>query len=63
MDDNFYRIKRLPPYVFTEVNQMKAQARAAGEDIIDLGHRKIQSRAYVASFNFKGGDQQKKVGV
>ena len=37
MDDNFYRIKRLPPYVFTEVNQMKAQARAAGEDIIDLG--------------------------
>jgi alanine-synthesizing transaminase len=37
MDDNFYRIKRLPPYVFTEVNQMKAEARAAGEDIIDLG--------------------------
>ncbi len=34
-----------------------------GEDIIDLGHRKMQSRAYVASFNFKGGDQQKKVGV
>ena len=37
MDDNFYRIKRLPPYVLTEVNQMKAQERAAGEDIIDLG--------------------------
>ena len=37
MDDNFYRIKRLPPYVFTEVNQMKAEARAVGEDIIDLG--------------------------
>lgn len=37
MDDNFYRIKRLPPYVFTEVNQMKAEARAAGEDIIDFG--------------------------
>lgn len=37
MDDNFYRIKRLPPYVFTEVNQMKAAARATGEDIIDFG--------------------------
>ena len=37
MEKNFYRIKRLPPYVFAEVNAMKAQARAAGEDIIDLG--------------------------
>jgi alanine-synthesizing transaminase len=37
MDDNFYRIKRLPPYVFTEVNKMKAEARAAGDDIIDFG--------------------------
>ncbi|HAA93038.1 MAG TPA: LL-diaminopimelate aminotransferase [Rhodospirillaceae bacterium] len=37
MDDNFYRIKRLPPYVFTEVNQMKAEARAVGDDIIDFG--------------------------
>mgnify|MGYP001333479687 FL=1 len=37
MDDNFYRIKRLPPYVFTAVNQMKAEARARGEDIIDFG--------------------------
>tara|TARA_Y100001933_G_scaffold259312_1_gene308871 strand:+ start:705 stop:1940 length:1236 start_codon:yes stop_codon:yes gene_type:complete len=37
MDDNFYRIKRLPPYVFTAVNQMKAEARALGEDIIDFG--------------------------
>ncbi|MEE2933569.1 MAG: LL-diaminopimelate aminotransferase [Pseudomonadota bacterium] len=37
MDDNFYRIKRLPPYVFTAVNQMKAEARASGEDIIDFG--------------------------
>ncbi|PWC32070.1 LL-diaminopimelate aminotransferase [Azospirillum sp. TSO22-1] len=33
----FHRIKRLPPYVFAEVNAMKARARAAGEDIIDLG--------------------------
>lgn len=33
-----------------------------GQDEIDLGKRKIQSRAYVGSFNFKGGDQQKKVG-
>jgi alanine-synthesizing transaminase len=37
MDETFYRIKRLPPYVFTEVNEMKARARAAGKDIIDFG--------------------------
>ena len=36
-DNQFYRIRRLPPYLFAEVNQMKAAARAAGEDIIDLG--------------------------
>ena len=35
--EEFYRIKRLPPYVFAEVNAMKAAARARGEDIIDLG--------------------------
>ncbi|MEM7021187.1 MAG: LL-diaminopimelate aminotransferase [Pseudomonadota bacterium] len=33
----FHRIRRLPPYVFSEVNTMKAEARAAGRDIIDLG--------------------------
>ena len=33
----FHRTKRLPPYVFAEVNQMKAKARAAGDDIIDFG--------------------------
>ena len=37
MDSEFYRIKRLPPYVFAKVNAMKAKARAAGEDITDLG--------------------------
>ncbi|MCG8361633.1 MAG: LL-diaminopimelate aminotransferase [Kiloniellales bacterium] len=37
MDDDFYRIRRLPPYVFAEVNALKAKARAAGEDIIDFG--------------------------
>ncbi|MDY0241661.1 MAG: aminotransferase class I/II-fold pyridoxal phosphate-dependent enzyme, partial [Rhodospirillaceae bacterium] len=37
METEFHRIKRLPPYVFAEVNAMKAKARAAGEDIIDLG--------------------------
>jgi alanine-synthesizing transaminase len=36
-DPEFHRIRRLPPYVFAEVNQMKAKARAAGRDIIDLG--------------------------
>ena len=33
----FYRIQRLPPYVFAEVNAMKAAARGRGEDIVDLG--------------------------
>jgi len=33
----FHRVRRLPPYVFAEVNAMKAKARAAGRDIIDLG--------------------------
>src|ERR1700722_605709 len=33
----FHRIRRLPPYVFAEVNTAKARARGAGEDIIDLG--------------------------
>jgi alanine-synthesizing transaminase len=34
---DFYRIRRLPPYVFAEVNAMKAAARARGVDIVDLG--------------------------
>src|SRR4051812_36790019 len=37
MTEEFYRIQRLPPYVFAEVNAMKAAARARGEDIVDLG--------------------------
>ncbi|MBI0435061.1 LL-diaminopimelate aminotransferase [Roseomonas sp. KE0001] len=37
MTEEFHRIRRLPPYVFAEVNQAKAQARAAAEDIVDLG--------------------------
>ena len=37
MPEEFYRIKRLPPYVFAEVNALKAQGRAAGQDVIDLG--------------------------
>ena len=35
--NEFHRIKRLPPYVFEQVNRIKAQARAGGADIIDLG--------------------------
>jgi alanine-synthesizing transaminase len=35
--EEFYRIRRLPPYVFEEVNRAKAGARNAGADIIDLG--------------------------
>ncbi|GAB6843768.1 alanine-synthesizing transaminase [Methylorubrum rhodinum] len=34
---DFHRIKRLPPYVFEQVNRIKAAARAQGADIIDLG--------------------------
>ncbi len=34
-----------------------------GNDLIDLGKRQVNSRAYVASFNFKGRDQQKQVGT
>ncbi len=37
MQTEFHRIKRLAPYVFAEVNAMKARARAAGDDIIDFG--------------------------
>ena len=37
MEDEFYRIKRLPPYVIAEVNAMRHAARQAGHDIIDLG--------------------------
>ncbi len=37
MNDDFLRIKRLPPYVFNIVNELKAAARARGEDIIDFG--------------------------
>ena len=37
MIDDFHRIKRLPPYVFAEVNALKGTARAGGADIVDLG--------------------------
>jgi alanine-synthesizing transaminase len=37
MTEEFHRIRRLPPYVFAEVNAAKASARAAAEDIVDLG--------------------------
>ena len=36
-DPQFHRIRRLPPYVFSEVNAMKAAARADGRDIVDFG--------------------------
>ena len=37
MEQEFHKIRRLPPYVFAEVNAMKARARAEGADIIDFG--------------------------
>src|ERR1700745_3501840 len=33
----FYRIQQLPPYVFAVINEMKAKARAAQLDVVDLG--------------------------
>ena len=35
--DEFYRIQKLPPYVFAVINEMKAKARAAQQDVVDLG--------------------------
>jgi len=37
MTNDFHRIRRLPPYVFEEVNRLKAKLRADGVDIIDFG--------------------------
>jgi alanine-synthesizing transaminase len=37
MNDDFHRIRRLPPYVFAHIDPIKARLRAAGTDIIDLG--------------------------
>jgi alanine-synthesizing transaminase len=36
-ETEFHRIRRLPPYVFAEVNRLKAAARAAGRDVVDFG--------------------------
>ena len=36
---------------------------SGGNDMLDLGGKEVPSRAYVGAFNFKGGDQQKKVGL
>ena len=37
MDSNFPRVNKLPPYVFDEIQTLKAAARKRGEDIIDFG--------------------------
>jgi alanine-synthesizing transaminase len=37
INENFYRIQKLPPYVFAVINEMKAKARAAQMDVVDLG--------------------------
>ena len=36
-NEQFYRIAKLPPYVFAVINEMKAKARAAGQDVVDFG--------------------------
>ena len=44
-------------------NETVWQAISGGVDVIKVGNRELVSRSYVGSFNFKGGDQQKKVGL
>jgi ATP-binding cassette ChvD family protein len=46
-----------------DANKTVWQEISGGEEVIYLGKRAIQSRAYTAAFNFKGSDQQKKVGI
>ncbi len=36
-DEEFYRIQKLPPYVFAVINELRAKARAAQQDVIDMG--------------------------
>src|SRR6185437_4969285 len=36
-NEEFYRIQKLPPYVFAVINEMKAKSRSAGLDVVDLG--------------------------
>jgi ATP-binding cassette ChvD family protein len=45
-----------------DANKTVWQEISGGLDVIELGKRTMNSRAYVSAFNFKGGDQQKKVG-
>jgi ATP-binding cassette ChvD family protein len=46
-----------------DANKSVWQEISEGAEVIDLGGREVNSRAYVSSFNFKGTDQQKKVGM
>src|SRR6478672_8143321 len=46
-----------------DANKTVWQEISGGLDILELGKRSLPSRAYVSAFNFKGGDQQKKVGM
>ena len=39
-EQDFYRIQKLPPYVFAVINEMKARARHDGMDVVDLGDGK-----------------------
>ena len=57
MSEEFHRIRRLPPYVFAEVNAAKAKARAAAEDIIDLGMGNPDSPTPAAYRRQAGGDR------
>ena len=52
----------LTDFPYLEPDDTIWQAISGGTDIMMVGKREINTRAYVGSFNFKGGDQQKKVG-
>lgn len=45
---DFHRIKRLPPYVFAEVNQAKAKLRQANVDVIDFGMGNPRNEKYIS---------------
>ena len=56
MNSDFHRIRRLPPYVFEQVNKLKAQARARGDE------QRAFMRPYVADFEYLEGEAHRLCG-
>ena len=60
MNTDFHKIRRLPPYVFEQVNRTKASLRAQGADIIDRKKKKnikdqIKVKNSLGNWNYKKG--------